>query len=88
MGNDSGQVIAEKIFGFFATKMPKLPHSEPLTAELSGAVDSGAHAVDRRIGKNALRILLDRTSRLFYTYNTCEKHSCRDFWQNGGYCDR
>ena len=42
MGNDSGQVIAEKIFGFFATKMPKLPHSEPLAAELSGAVDSGA----------------------------------------------
>lgn len=36
-----GKSLLKKIFGFFATKMPKLPHSEPLTAELSGAVDSG-----------------------------------------------
>ena len=65
MGNDSGQVIAEKIFGFFATKMPKLPHSEPLTAELSGAVDSGAHAVDRRIGKTLSAYFLTEQAAFF-----------------------
>ncbi len=75
MGNDSGQVIAEKIFGFFATKMPKLPHSEPLAAELSGAVDSGAQPSIAG-SKNSLRILLDRTSSLFYTYSTCKKRYC------------
>ena len=51
--------------------MPKLPHSEPLTAELSGAVDSGAQPSIAG-SKNSLRILLDRTSRLFYTYSTCK----------------
>ena len=71
MENDSRQVITEKIFDFFATKMPKLPHSEPLTAELSGAVDSGTQPSIAG-SKNSLRILLDRTSRLFYTYSTCK----------------
>ena len=65
LGNDSGQVIAEKIFGFFATKMPKLPHSEPLAAELSGAVDRGAHAVDRRIGKTLSAYFLTEQAAFF-----------------------
>ena len=65
MENDSRQVITEKIFDFFATKMPKLPHSEPLTAELSGAVDRGAHAVDRRIGKTLSAYFLTEQAAFF-----------------------
>ena len=45
--------------------MPKLPHSEPLTAELSGAVDSGAHAVDRRIGKTLSAYFLTEQAAFF-----------------------
>ena len=65
MENDSRQVITEKIFDFFATKMPKLPHSEPLATELSGAVDRGAHAVDRRIGKTLSAYFLTEQAAFF-----------------------
>ena len=37
--------------------------------ELSGAVDSGAQPSIAG-SKNSLRVLLDRTSRLLYTYDT------------------
>ena len=45
--------------------MPKLPHSEPLAAELSGAVDRGAHAVDRRIGKTLSAYFLTEQAAFF-----------------------
>ena len=45
--------------------MPKLPHSEPLATELSGAVDRGAHAVDRRIGKTLSAYFLTEQAAFF-----------------------